>query len=168
MKSFDGKFGLYNYDTSLFYRNDRTFEGEVVASSVKKYLRAKDKLDNSNKPIKTGGLVLLASSSQNELSIREGNSFGEIEKIEGNLQESSYELGCVKLSYAKHSKADKIRVLVELEGKIFHADEKGNEGKFEGYERWYKNTAIRVEAQNSFAEVSAFSVIANNANANFL
>ena len=85
MKSFDGKFGLYNYDTSLFYRNDRTFEGEVVASSVKIYLRAKDKLDKSNKTIKTGGLVILASSSQNELSIREGNSFGEIEKIEGNL-----------------------------------------------------------------------------------
>ncbi len=141
---------------------------EVVASKVKIYLRAQDKLDKSNDIIKTGGLVILANSSQNPLSIREGNSFGEIEKIEGKLQENSYEFDCGKLSYSKHSKADKIRVLVEFEGKIFHADESGCEGKFEGYERWYKNTSIRIETQNSFAEVSAFSVRANNANANIL
>lgn len=141
---------------------------EIEATQIELYLRAEDKLDKSNQVIKTGGLVVLANCRDTDCQIQEGNCFGKVEKVEGDLQENSYQFESGKISYKKYSKADKIRVLVEYEGKIFHADEKGERGFYQGYERWYKNTAIRLEGENCFAEVSAYSVRARGANANIL
>jgi hypothetical protein len=101
-------------------------------------------------------------------SICNGNSFGVLPEIIGQIEEKTYTIDentiCVKR--VKGDNGEKIAICYN--GQVYHADDNGNFGKFQGLERWYKNTAILVKDELTFAEVSAFSIRAKGANANII
>jgi len=154
--------GVIRYGSSIIL----DFEEQLI-SKVKIYICPQDKFDTSTDTIKLGSVVMLARVGKKS-SICNGNSFGVLPKIVGEVIEKTYTINtstiCVKR--VKGDNGEKIAVCYN--GQVYHADDNGNFGKFEGLERWYKNTAILVKDEFSFAEVSAFSIRANGANANII
>ncbi len=140
---------------------------EALAVAVKLYIRPQDKFDTSTNTVKTGAVVLLARAGEKSLP-QNGNSFGVIPSVSGEGEEKIFSLyeNAVKVQRVTCLNGERIKVL--FEGKVFHSDDNGKSGKYEGFERWYKNTSILIKDENSFAQVSAYSVRASGANANII
>ncbi len=140
---------------------------EKLVDKVKLHIRPQDKFDTSTNIIKTGAVVLLGRIGE-KTSATNGNSFGVVSNIVGETKKSLFTTPKHTVSVETVTDGEKEKLTVKVQGEIYHADENGNSGKFEGLERWYKNTRVIVKAERDFAEVSAYSVRASGANANIL